>query len=103
MTHPILIGGQWRSANAAGKFRSENPETAEVLPGEFPISTWADCDAALSASAKVAPLLRRLSPEQIAHFLMRFAERIEARAAELVEAALLETGLPKSPWLADVV
>ena len=101
-TQPILIAGQWRAAKAGGSFHAENPATGEMLPDEFPISTWADCDDALSAAVAAADILRATPPEQIAKFLTRFAERIEARKSELVEIAHAETGLPKSPRLADV-
>ena len=101
-THPVLIGGAWRAAHASGTFGSENPATGERLPDEFPISTWADCDLALDAAVEAARELRVTPPEQIAQFLTRFAERIEARAGELVDAAHSETGLPKKPRLADV-
>jgi NADP-dependent aldehyde dehydrogenase len=100
--HPVLIAGQWRAAKSSGTFQAENPATGEKLPGEFPISTWADCDAALDAAAGAACILRTLPPEQIANFLTRFAERIEARKSDLVEIAHAETALPKSPRLADV-
>jgi NADP-dependent aldehyde dehydrogenase len=100
--HPVLIAGQWRAAHATGSFRSENPATGETLPGEFPISAWADCDAALTAAAETAPLLRAAGPAKLAQFLTRFAERIEARKAELVEMAHAESGLPKAPRLAEV-
>jgi alpha-ketoglutaric semialdehyde dehydrogenase len=100
--HPVLIAGQWRAARATGSFRSENPATGETLPGEFPISAWADCDAALTAAAETAPLLRAAGPAKLAQFLTRFAERIEARKAELVEMAHAESGLPKAPRLAEV-
>jgi len=101
-SNPILIAGKWRAAKAGGTFQAENPATGEKLAGEFPVSSWADCDAALSAAAEAAAILRMLPPEQIAAFLTRFAERIEARKAELVETAHAETALPKSPRLADV-
>jgi len=101
-THLVLIGGAWRAANASGTFGSENPATGERLRDEFPISTWADCDAALDAAADASRELRTIPPERIAAFLTRFAERIEARATELVEAAHAETGLAKKPRLADV-
>jgi alpha-ketoglutaric semialdehyde dehydrogenase len=101
-TQPVLIAGQWRAAKATGTFRAENPATGEMLPDEFPISAWADCDDALAAAAQAAIILRTTSPEQIAKFLTRFAERIEARKSELVEIAHAETALPKSPRLADV-
>ena len=47
---PILIAGSWRSANASSTFRAENPATKESLPEEYPVSTWADCEAALAAA-----------------------------------------------------
>jgi NADP-dependent aldehyde dehydrogenase len=100
--HDVLIAGQWRPATASSGFRGENPATGEVLPDEFPVSTWADCDAALDAAVDAAAALRSTPPEAIAAFLSRFAERIEARAAEIVEAAHLETALPRKPRLADV-
>jgi len=99
---PILIAGDWRAAKYSGTFRAENPATGEKLPEEFPISTWTDCDDALNAAGDAAKILQTISPEQIAKFLTCFAERIEARKAELVEIAHLETALPRAPRLADV-
>jgi 2,5-dioxopentanoate dehydrogenase len=101
-THPVLIAGEWRAATATGAFRAEDPATGEVLPDEFPVSAWADCDAALDAAIQAADALRSTPPEKIAHFLTRFAERIEARASELVDAAYAETALARKPRLADV-
>jgi NADP-dependent aldehyde dehydrogenase len=98
----VLIAGQWRAAQSSGTFRAENPATGETLPGEFPVSTWADCSAALDAATEAADVLRTAPPQQLAKFLTRFAERIETRKADLVETAHAETGLPKSPRLADV-
>lgn len=99
---PVLIAGQWRAAASTGTFRAENPATGETLPDEYPVSAWADCNDALNAAADAATVLRASSPEPIAKFLTRFAERIEARKTELVEMANAETGLPKAPRLADV-
>ncbi|HUD48508.1 MAG TPA: aldehyde dehydrogenase family protein [Candidatus Baltobacteraceae bacterium] len=101
-TNPVLIAGQWRAAKSGGTFHAENPATGETLPDEFPVSAWADCDAALSAAAQAAIELRSAPPEHIAGFLQRFAERIETRAVELVDRAHLETALPQSPRLAQV-
>jgi len=99
---PVLIAGEWRSAKGSGSFRSANPATAELLPADFPISTWSDCAAALTAAEVAASALRSTTPEQIAGFLLRFAARLEARKAELVDAAHIETALPKMPRLAEV-
>lgn len=103
MSHePVLIGGEWRPANATGSFHAENPTTVKPLPEEFPISSWADCDEALAAAAEAAGKLRHASPEQIATFLTGYARRIEARTVELVDTAHAETALPKTPRLAGV-
>jgi NADP-dependent aldehyde dehydrogenase len=99
---PVLIAGEWRSAIGSCSFRAANPATTEPLPVDFPISSWSDCAAALTAAAAAANTLRAAKPEQIADFLVRFAARLEARKAELVEAAHTETALPKVPRLAEV-
>jgi len=99
---PVLIAGQWCAAQAAGTFHAANPATGETLPDEYPISDWADCDAALAAAAQAAETLRTLAPGLLADFLTRYAGHLEARAAEIVEMAHWETGLPKTPRLAAV-
>ncbi|MCA9176371.1 MAG: aldehyde dehydrogenase (NADP(+)) [Planctomycetales bacterium] len=98
---PVLINGQWRDANAAGSFQATNPSTGEALPDEYPVSTWDDCDEALSAAAGAARELAALPASRIADFLEKYAELIEANKDQLVEMAHAETGLPKSPRLAD--
>jgi len=100
--HPVLIAGEWREAQSRRSFGSENPALGEKLPGEYPVSDWADCDAALAAATSAAAVLRASPPDTIAAFLEAYAGRIEARKAELVEMAHAETGLPKAPRLADV-
>jgi NADP-dependent aldehyde dehydrogenase len=100
--HPVLIDGKWRPSKAASSFHAVNPATGERLQESYPLSTWDDCDAALTAAARAAADLRRTPPAAISRFLNRFAERIEARKAALVEQAHLETALPVAPRLADV-
>jgi alpha-ketoglutaric semialdehyde dehydrogenase len=101
-TQPILIAGEWRTAKASRTFHADNPATGEKLPEEFPTSVWSDCGDALDAAVEAASILRATPPEQIAKYLTRFADRIEARKTEIVEAAHAETSLPKAPRLADV-
>jgi NADP-dependent aldehyde dehydrogenase len=103
MAHiPVLIDGKWRPAKAVSTFFAVNPATGERLPGEYPMSSWDDCDAALSAAAAAADELRRTPPESIARFLTRLAERLEGSKERLVEQAHLETALAKSPRLGEV-
>lgn len=99
---PVLVAGQWRDADHETTFQAHNPNTDQPSGVAFPVSTWADCDAALAASADAARELRRIAPETIARFLERYAERIEQHSESLVESAFAETGLARSPRLADV-
>ena len=100
--HPVLIDGKWRPSKAVSSFHAVNPASGERLQDSYPVSSWDDCDAALSAAASAADGLRRTPADSIARFLTRFADRIEARKTALVEQAHLETALPVSPRLADV-
>ncbi len=99
---PVLVGGQWRNAEFSETFQATNPNSAEMLPAEFPISSWADCDAALDSAVLAAHELRRFPPDRLAEFLERYADEIDANKDALVESAFAETGLTKSPRLADV-
>jgi NADP-dependent aldehyde dehydrogenase len=99
---PVLIGGKWRPAQQVGTLRAINPASGEPLPHEFPISSWADCDAALAAAAAAATELATLPSSVVAEFLERYADRLVANSAEICELAHLETALPVKPRLADV-
>lgn len=101
MTAQVLINGQWRDADATGTFQATDPNTNTLLPETFPVSSWQDCDAALDAAVEAASVMRGLSPQAIAVFLETYADLIEANKDALVEAAHSETGLAKSPRLAD--
>jgi len=98
---PVLINGSWRPAESDNAFQATNPQTKESLTDEFPVSRWSDCDAALDAAVLAAEELRQLPASKIAEFLNCYADKIEANQEAIVELAHLETGLPKSPRLAD--
>ena len=99
---PVLIAGQWRLAQSTGTFQAENPALGETFGARFPISTWADCDAALSAAAEAARQMATLPAERLAAFLDDFAARIEAGRDVIVALAHQESALPVKPRLADV-
>jgi alpha-ketoglutaric semialdehyde dehydrogenase len=99
---PVLIAGQWRDSNATGTFQAIDPNSRQPLAAVFPVSSWEDCDAALSAASEAAKHLRRLPPQSIADFLEAFAGAIEQAKERLVETAFAETGLPRNPRLSDV-
>ncbi len=97
----ILLAGRWQEAQSSGTFQSENPQTATLLADQYPISKWDDIDAALEAASNAYREIRNLPRETIARFLERYADRIDARAAEICAMAHLETALPVEPRLAS--
>lgn len=99
---PVLVAGKWRDADFQETFQATDPNKNQTLPAEFPVSRWEDCDEALEAASKAATELRKLPAAKIADFMERYADRIDAAKEALVEAAFAETGLGKSPRLADV-
>ena len=72
----VLIAGQWRDANSNESFQASNPATREPLANEYPVSTWEDCDAALTSAAEAAVGLRSIAGAQIAEFLEAYATDI---------------------------
>ncbi|MEQ8789413.1 MAG: aldehyde dehydrogenase (NADP(+)) [Pirellulaceae bacterium] len=102
MTQQILIAGQWRDADAKSTFTAENPTSKAALPEQYPVSSWTDCEAALTAAAAAFDVMRGMPGDKIAAFLESYADKIEARKDALVDMAHAETALPKSPRLADV-
>jgi NADP-dependent aldehyde dehydrogenase len=98
----ILVAGGWRPAAAVDSYRALNPSTGAPHPAVWPVSGWSDVDAALDAAVAAAHDLAVLPPARIASFLEGYAARLEACGGDLVDAAHAETGLPRSPRLADV-
>lgn len=101
-TANVLIDGAWREADATGTFQAENPGTGKKLDPVFPISSWTDCDRALTAATAAAHALESIAPEKVAGFLEAYASAIESVAGRLAEVAHEETGLPITPRLKDV-
>ncbi|MEM9281225.1 MAG: aldehyde dehydrogenase (NADP(+)) [Verrucomicrobiota bacterium] len=99
---PILIAGNWCPSNSSEYFQAENPSTGTPLSSQFPVSTWADCDAALDAAADAFSKIQNLNGDAIAEFLETYAKEIERDPESLVRTAYEETGLPEIPRLADV-
>jgi NADP-dependent aldehyde dehydrogenase len=100
--HPVLIDGRWRESKSSGTFRADNPATGEPLADEYPVSSWADCDAALAAAVRAHDELGRLPVERLAVFLEDYAGRLEGAAERLVAMAHAETALPAPTRLAQI-
>jgi len=97
----VLIDGQWTTSAGTSTFQAVNPRTCEPLPGRYPISPWAEVVRAVDAASRAAAIVRDWPGDRVAAFLTAFADRIDARAAELVDMAHQETALPVQPRLKD--
>ncbi|NDC53916.1 MAG: aldehyde dehydrogenase family protein [Planctomycetia bacterium] len=100
-TPEILVGGAWRPAAAVDSFHAFDPTTGRRQAAAWPVSGWADVDAALTAATGAARALAVLPDEGRAAFLERYAARLERKAGELVAAAHAETGLAVKPRLTE--
>jgi NADP-dependent aldehyde dehydrogenase len=96
---PVLIGGQWRASTGRSTFFATNPRTTKPLDDPYPISPWGEIEETLRAASETAAQLLTTPVQKIGAFLERYAERIEARRAELVAVAEWETALPAEPRL----
>ncbi|MCU0521388.1 MAG: aldehyde dehydrogenase family protein [Anaerolineae bacterium] len=100
LTEPILIGGQWRqSAGSMKSFAAVDPSTKTPLAEAYPVSPWEEVEAALAAGAEAAEALRGVPRDDLARFLERFADGIEAHADTVAALAHVETGLAIEPRL----
>lgn len=99
-TQPILVAGAWTTSTAAKTFRSVNPQTRQPLPDAYPISPWDEIERVIQSAADTSNQMRGWPGERFARFLERYADRIDARAADLVAMAHQETALPVEPRLA---
>lgn len=100
--HKVLINGQWQNADSSESFQAINPESGEVIEGEFPVSRWSDCQSMIDAASDAADQLAAEAGSKIADFLRRYADNIESNSEEICRVAASETGLAYSPRLHDV-
>ena len=95
-----FIAGAMRPALSGRWLDNIEPATGQVY-GQLPDSDARDVEEAYRAAKKAFPLWSGLSAEDRYAYLMRIAERIEARAKELAEAESRDNGKPL--WLARSV
>ncbi len=102
MTHHVLIDGRWQESDSTGTFQADDPRAAQPIPENYPVSSWAECEAALDAATAAFQKLQKLPRERIADFLELYANRIDARVDEISAMAARETALPVEPRLAAI-
>ncbi|WP_410809675.1 gamma-aminobutyraldehyde dehydrogenase [Micromonospora sp. 067-2] len=71
-----------------------DPCTGEVF-AQAPVSGAADVDAAMTAAATAFESWREVTPAERQRAMLKLADAVEARAAELVDAEVRNTGKPR--------
>ena len=89
----IIDGVQERGA--AGSFQAWDPTARAYLEPSFHMVTPEQIDRACASAGAAFDTFRATSDEQRAQFLDTVAEQILAIGDELIERAMLETGLPR--------
>jgi aldehyde dehydrogenase (NAD+) len=100
--HANFIGGAWLPPQDGRYYQRENPAHPEQIIGEFPASTVADVDAAVT-SAKSALASWSITPgPKRGALLFRFAELLEQSKEKLARIITLEQGKPLGESLGEV-
>jgi NADP-dependent aldehyde dehydrogenase len=97
---PVLINGAWRPSQGTQTFQAVNPATQERLPEVYPVSPWSEIEEAILAAKRAFAETSTWTGDRFVAFLERYADRIDAKGADLVALANAETALPVEPRLA---
>ena len=97
-----FVGGSYRPSQDGRTSDVIDPSTGESYV-RAPVSGPADVDTALAAAATAFETWRDTTPAERSLALLRFADAIEARAEDLVEAESRNTGKPVALTRADEV
>jgi betaine-aldehyde dehydrogenase len=97
-----FVGGRWQAATDGRTSDVIDPSTGEVYL-QAPVSGPADVDSALRTAATAFETWRDTTPAERSLALLRFADAIEARTEDLVEAESRNTGKPVALTRSDEV
>jgi betaine-aldehyde dehydrogenase len=97
-----FVNGQFADSPDAALSDVVDPSTGEAY-ARAPVSTAADIDAALRAAAAAFETWRDTTPAERSMALLRFADAIEERAEDLIEAEVRNTGKPVAMTRTDEV
>jgi betaine-aldehyde dehydrogenase len=90
-----FVGGEWVEPESGRTSELVNPATGEVF-AEAPVSGPEDVDRAVRAAAEAFESWSRSTPSDRQRALLRIADAIEARGAEVAAAECENTGKPLS-------
>jgi betaine-aldehyde dehydrogenase len=90
-----FVGGGYVDSADGQRSDLVDPCTGEVY-GTAPVSTAEDVDRAMKAAAGAFETWRDTTPSERQRALLRFADAVEARADELIDAEVRNTGKPRA-------
>jgi 2,5-dioxopentanoate dehydrogenase len=90
------------SCLGGASFKAFDPARGVQVEPSFTSATIEDVARAVELAAAAAPAWAKLSGAQRNKFLRTIADNLEAKAADLVGRAMLETGLPEARLKAEV-
>jgi betaine-aldehyde dehydrogenase len=95
-----FVGGRYVATVDGATSAVVDPSTGEAY-AQAPISTAADVDAALRVAAAAFETWRDTTPAERGRALLKMADAVEARAAEIVAAECRNTGKPVALTMAE--
>ncbi|WP_283134244.1 aminobutyraldehyde dehydrogenase [Rhizohabitans arisaemae] len=97
-----FINGEFTDAESDSLSEVIDPSTG-VVYAQAPVSGERDVDAAYRAAAAAFEKWRDVTPQERSNALLKFADAVEARAEEIVEAECKNTGKPRGLTMSDEV
>lgn len=95
LTGDLFIASKRVARDGAG-FKAIAAATGAEIEPRFSMATLEDVETATKAAEAAFPIYAALPRERRAEFLEAIAEEIEALGDELIERAMIESGLPKA-------
>lgn len=92
-TYGLLIGGKEVPSVSGKTFETRNPATTEVI-ARCAEATPEDVDLAVKAAQAAFPVWSKKTPAERADVLLKIADAIDARAAELAKIETMDNGKP---------
>ena len=97
----LFIDGTWETPAGAKRFQTTNPATGEAV-GSFVAGSAADAERAVAAAAKAFPAWKETPAPKRGELLLRVAQRMVERKADLGRIVTTEMGKVISEGLGDV-
>ena len=97
----LFIDGTWETPAGAKRFQTTNPATG-VAVGSFVAGSAADAERAIAAAAKAFPAWKETPAPKRGELLLRVAQRMVERKADLGRIVTTEMGKVISEGLGDV-